>query len=121
MINNNIVDQFKVFGMKKVLNYLDSNPDENIPKIIDWVEKIDRKGHVSDKLVAVKDIIQDEEGNWYKLINSFYTDIDEDVRKKLFENFLINSAMLGLEKKNNQEKIRLQCTVGNTYGSNLSM
>jgi len=110
VINNNIVDQFKVFGMKKVLNYLDSNPDENIPKIIDWVEKIDRKGHVSDKLVAVKDIIQDEEGNWYKLINSFYTDIDEDVRKKLFENFLINSAMLGLEKEK-QSREKYDCNV----------
>lgn len=103
--NNNILDKFKVFGLKKVMNYLDSDPDINIPKIIDWVEKIDRKGHVSSKLGAVKDLIQDTEGNWYKLINSFYTDIDEEVRKTLFENFLINSAMLGLQKeKESREK-----------------
>lgn len=110
LINNNIVDQFKAFGMRRVLNYLDADPDENIPKIIDWVEKIDRDGHVSSKLEGVKDIIEDTEGHWYKLINSFYTDIDEGVRKKLFENFLINSAMLGLEKEK-QAREKYDCNV----------
>ena len=105
MIDNNIIDQFKAFGMKKVLNYLDSDPDTNIPKIVDWVEKIDKKGHVSSKLAVAKDMIQNPDSNWYKLINSLYTDIDEEVRKTLFENFLINSAMLGLQKeKDSREK-----------------
>lgn len=110
MINNNIVDGFKAFGLKRVLNYLDSDPDKNIPKIIEWVERIDRDGHVSSKLVVVKDILEDKESNWYKLMDSFYTDIEEDVRKKLFENFLINSAMLGLEKEK-QAREKYDCNV----------
>ena len=102
---NNITDQFKVFGLRKILDYLDKDPDKNIPKIINWIEKIDRDGHVSSKLDAVKELVEDKDGNWYDLIETAYTDIDEDVRKTLFENFLINSAMLGLEKeKESREK-----------------
>ena len=102
---NNITDQFKVFGLRKILDYLDKDPDKNIPKIINWIEKIDRDGHVSSKLDAVKELVEDKDGNWYNLIETAYTDIDEDVRKTLFENFLINSAMLGLEKeKESREK-----------------
>lgn len=105
MLNNNIIEQFQIFGLRKVLDYLDSNPGENVPKIVDWVEKIDRNGHVSDKLEVIKELIKDEEGNWYKLIENLYTDIDEEVRKTLFENFLINSAMIGLQReKKSREK-----------------
>ncbi|HZK33642.1 MAG TPA: radical SAM protein [Tissierellaceae bacterium] len=110
MINYNVIEQFKIFGMKKVLNYLDSNPEENIPKIMDWVGKIDRAGHVSSKLDAVEDYLGDEDGNWYKLMEKAYSDIDEGVRKKLFENFLINSAMLGLEKEK-QSREKYDCNV----------
>lgn len=100
-----MIEQFQIYGLKKVLNYLDSDPDKNIPKLVDWVEKIDSSGHVSSKLEIVKDLIEDNEGNWYKLIKSFYTDIDEEVRKTLFENFIINSSMIGLQKeKKSREK-----------------
>lgn len=140
MINNNIVEQFKVFGLKKILDYLDSNPDKNIPKIVDWVEKFDRAGHISPELDVIKQLIEDKDGNWYKLIESFYTDIDKDVRKTLFENFLINSSMIGLqkEKKSREEyncnipwailmdptsACNLKCTGcwASDYGNKLSM
>lgn len=140
MINNNIVEQFKVFGLKKILDYLDSNPDKNIPKIVDWVEKFDRAGHISPELDVIKQLIEDKDGNWYKLIESFYTDIDKDVRKTLFENFLINSSIIGLqkEKKSREEyncnipwailmdptsACNLKCTGcwASDYGNKLSM
>lgn len=110
MINNNIIEQFQVFGLKKVLNYLDSNPDENIPKLIDWVEKIDKAGHVSSKADGVRKLIKDKDSNWYKLVESLYTDIAEDVRKTLFENFLINSAMIGLQKEEKSRE-KYNCNV----------
>ncbi len=98
-MNNRVVNQVKAFGLRQVLNYLDADPEANVPKIVDWVEKIDRKGHVSSKLEVVRDLIEDQDGHWYKYIDELYTDIDDGVRKTLFENFLINSAMLGLEKE----------------------
>ena len=34
--------RIQAFGVKRILNYLDANPDENIPKVLDWVEKFDK-------------------------------------------------------------------------------
>lgn len=102
-MSTNVIDQVQAYGLKKVLKYLDSDPGNNIPKIVDWIEKVDRAGHVSSKTGPVKEVIEDKENNWYQLIQSVYTDIDEGVRKTLFENFIINANMIGLQR---EEKAR---------------
>ena len=105
MISNSVIEQFQIFGLKKILGYLDSDPDKNIPKIMDWIGKIDKAGHVSSKMDVIREFLEDEDSNWYKLMESAYTDIDEGVRKKLFENFLIHANMIGLQKeKKSREK-----------------
>lgn len=105
MLNNSVVEQFQIFGLKKTLDYLDSDPDKNIPRVMDWISKVDRAGHVSSKMDSVRDSLEDKDSNWYNLIENVYTDIDEDVRKKLFENFLIHANMIGLQKeKKSREK-----------------
>ena len=30
-------------GLKFAYSYLDSNPEKNIPKLMDWVDRLDRK------------------------------------------------------------------------------
>ena len=46
--------------------------------------------------------------NWYRLIKSLWTDIDDGVRKTLFENFIVNSALIGFPKEcDNREKYGL--------------
>lgn len=98
-----IVENIQSFGLKKVLNYLDSDPDANIPKILDWVEKFDREGTVKGQLKTFRDVVEDKGGNWYKLIKSLWTDVDDGVRKTLFENFIINATIVGGQR---QEKTR---------------
>ncbi|GAB6172177.1 radical SAM protein [Paradesulfitobacterium aromaticivorans] len=95
MDHNTIKENLKSFGLKKVISFIDSDPDKNIPKIIDWVEKIDVEGIVERQLKSVKSVIKDEDGNWYQLIKSLWTDIDDGVRKTLFENFVVNATILG--------------------------
>jgi MoaA/NifB/PqqE/SkfB family radical SAM enzyme len=95
MSEKNIVENLQSYGLKKVLAYLDADPDNNIPKILDWVEKFDRDGVVAKQMNTVKKVLTDKDSNWYKLVKSLYTDIDDNVRKKLFENFLINATIIG--------------------------
>ncbi|MHB8130762.1 MAG: radical SAM protein, partial [Mobilitalea sp.] len=105
MSTNNIKEQVQSFGLKKVISYLDSDPDKNVPKIIDWVEKFDKEGTVSGQLKTIKHAIADKDGNWYQLVKSLYTDIDDSVRKTLFENFLVNATVIGgqRQKKSKEE------------------
>lgn len=92
-------ESMQSYGLKMVLNYLDSDPDSNIPKIMNWVEKFDREGQISNQFNAVRKGIEDKDGNWYKLVKSLWTDIDDGVRKRLFENFIINTNLLGANRK----------------------
>ncbi|MBC8586797.1 radical SAM protein [Paratissierella segnis] len=110
MKEKTLKENFQSYGIKKVLNYLDSDPDANIPKIIDWVEKFDRNGDISSQLKAVKNVLSDTDSNWYKLVKSLWTDIDDDVRKTMFENFVVNTTILGAARK---KKIKEQynCSV----------
>lgn len=98
-------EKLKSYGLQQVLEYLDRDPDINIPKVIDWMERLDRAGAVSDLLPVVKNAVQDKDSNWYQLVKSLYTDIDPEVRKKLFQVFLIHSAAIGLkrQKKNSEQ------------------
>lgn len=90
-----VIESLQSYGLKKVLAYLDADPDNNIPKILDWVEKFDKDGVVERQMNTINAVLRDKDSNWYKLVKGLYTDIDPDVRKKLFENFLINATIIG--------------------------
>lgn len=93
------------FWPKKALGYLDSNPEENVPKVLNWVRKFDKDDFYHNAYEMVEEALKDPSNNWYKLIMSLYSDIDTGVRKKMFENFLINSAILGSRQKQMRRKL----------------
>ncbi|MEA4901752.1 radical SAM protein [Desulfitobacterium sp.] len=90
-------------GLKIAYTYLDSNPEKNIPKLMGWVDKLDKNGAWVDQRRAVRETIENKDNNWYRLILSLWDDIDPEVRKTFFNNFIINSAFIGWSK---QEKLR---------------
>ncbi|HQA15821.1 MAG TPA: radical SAM protein [Candidatus Avimonas sp.] len=82
-------------GLKLAYAYLNSNPERNIPKLMDWVDRIDRKDTMKGQRDAVRKVIEDKDNNWYKLILSMWTDIDPGVRKAFFNNFILNENFIG--------------------------
>lgn len=100
------MEKMQAVGLQKVLGYLDSNPEENILKIINWMIKLDREEkYVAYQARVVREAMEDKDNNWYRLVESMYTDIDDGVRKRLFENFLINASFLGRKR---QDRVREQ-------------
>ena len=95
MSEKSVFESLQSYGLKKVLAYLDADPDNNIPKILDWVRKFDKDGVVDRQINAIELALRDKDNNWYRLVKSLYTDIDQSVRKKIFENFIINATILG--------------------------
>lgn len=104
MVMGTVNEKMEAFGLKKVLGYLDSNPEENVPKVLGWLKKFDRENYYQTAYDMVEEALKDPENNWYQLIMSLYTDIDAGVRKKTFENFLINSSIVGCQRKNKNEE-----------------
>lgn len=98
------------YSLKKVIGYLDCNPDQNIPKVIDWIEKFDRSHEYAGAYRLAKEALGDPSNNWNILMKSLYTDIDDSVRKKIFENFVVNALILRDPRKKELEK-KYQCNI----------
>ena len=94
-----INEKIQEVSLKKAIQYLDSNPEVNTLKLLNWIEKFDKDGDYKNAYNNVRTAIT-ERNNWYKLIESIYTDIDMEVRKKIFENFLINASLKGVKRQN---------------------
>ncbi|MEA4807293.1 radical SAM protein [Acetobacterium wieringae] len=105
MNKKTVVENAKVYGLKKVITYLDSDPDRNIPKIINWAEKYDKNGMLDNQIKKTREVLSDKNSNWYQLTKSLWNDIDDGVRKKLFENFIVNASIVGSQR---QEKSRIE-------------
>lgn len=92
-------ENLKSFAVKQILNYLDKDPDKNVPKILDALDKFEKNDTVSAQIKAVREALSDKSSNWYQLVKKLYSDCDTEVRKKMFENFIINTVIIGLARQ----------------------
>lgn len=103
-------EKAKIFAIKKALEYLDKDPETNLPKLVDWLEAFDVKHTLKGKIDTVRTVVKNPDSNWYKLIMSLWTDIDPGVRNTLFENFIINASLLGYQKQC-ENKVKYHCNI----------
>lgn len=82
-------------GLKLALAYLNSDPEKNIPKLMDWVDRFAGEKTMKSARDLVREVIADKDNNWYKLVLSLWSDIDAGVRKTLFNNFFLNAVLSG--------------------------
>ena len=86
-------DTMQHFAINQALKYLEGNPDENIPKLMAWADKLLPEGWYEGQRAALRTVI-DEKNNWYQLVLKLY-ELDPGVRKAFFENFLFNASLKG--------------------------
>ena len=93
------------FGMKKAFSYIGKDPDNNLPKLMQWVDRFagDNENSFLRQREAFRKIINNPDNSMYKLLKSIWTDIDKDVLNAVFENFILNANFLGWQQ---QEKMR---------------
>ena len=90
-----IVDKVKAFGVKQAIKYVEKDFEHNAVKLCDWLIKHDKGGGVRNEAGMIRSVLQDPNSNWYQLVKSVYTEIDDEQRKKLLEVFVINACMVG--------------------------
>jgi hypothetical protein len=89
-----IANSVKKIGFHKIYDYLDKDPDANMPKLMDWVDRFAGDGPNSfpDQRNAFRNAICNPDSNWYQLIRSMWSDVDDGVRRTFFENFILTST-----------------------------
>jgi len=94
---------FKIFFARRVLRYMEIDPEESIPAVLKWIERFDKAGSVKRQVKTFRSAIEDKQSNWSILTRSLWSDIDKGVRRRVFENLVINSTLIGSPK---QDKTR---------------
>lgn len=107
-MTNSIKNKMQNFAVSKALNYIEGNPEENIPRLMELVDRYTPDGWYEGQRSAIRKVIE-EKNNWYDLILRVY-ELDPGVRKAFFQNFLFNSALKGSAIQN-EVKDREGCNV----------
>lgn len=88
-----IKESMQHFTIQQALGYIEGNPEENIPKLMELSDKL-----LPDRWYRqARDLIRhsiEEKDNWYQLILKLY-DLDSGVRRSFFQNFLFNATLNG--------------------------
>ena len=96
--------------VKQMLAFLEKDPENNIEKVINLLEKFDTRGRIERHLKAVRPALTDPNSNWRELVLKLYSEVDEGVRKKVFENFVLNSTIIGGDMQLDNEK-KYDCNI----------
>ncbi len=86
------------FAIDRALKYLESDPEENLPKLMAFIDKHSPEGWYTVQRAALRKAIE-EKGNWYQMILKFY-ELDPGVRKAFVRNLLYNGSLKGSNTQN---------------------
>ena len=97
-------DQIKRAALNKTIDYLLENPERNVAKIMDMIDRVAPDDVFPTQRAAFHQAI-DDESNWYQLIMKILTDMNPQVRDRLIKTFVVDANMLAWPK---QEAMRDQ-------------
>ena len=93
-----IKDKAIEVAIKQVIKKVKEDPDENLPKLIDFVKKYDKDDMWEKQYSFLEKVAKDPENNWNHFIRNILKDIDDETIEKFLCNFIINSAIKGISK-----------------------
>ncbi|MBS5451829.1 MAG: radical SAM protein [Coriobacteriia bacterium] len=96
-----IKGQVAGFGMDRALGYLKKDPERNIPRLMEFVDRFCPEDLFVEQRYAVRRSIANRD-NWYDLIMRLY-ELDPHVRDTFFRTFLVNANFVGWPQ---QERMR---------------
>lgn len=100
MKNYSISENLQAFSIKQALKMIRTDPEKNLPKLMSLVDTLCPKGTLEGQRNMIRSIVTDKDNPWYKFIVSLWDDIDDECRITLFNNFIINTAVLGTQRQN---------------------
>ena len=95
MSEKTMKENLQSFAAKQILHYLDEDPEKSLPKLLEWADKFDKDNTLPSQRRVFHNILENPDNNWYKLIMSLWSDLDPAVRMTFFENFIVNTSLIG--------------------------
>ena len=84
-------------GIKTAYSYIEKDPERNLPKLMEWVDKLAGTGPDSfqEQRDAFRAVINDPDNNMHQLIMNTLQGVDNGVLKAFFVNFFLNANIIG--------------------------
>ena len=83
---SSVGNEIKKLGLMSMYHFLETDPEKHLPELLDWLDTYMSPDVLTEQRKVFRKIIEDKDNNWYQLLTSLWTDIDDEVRKTLFEN-----------------------------------
>ena len=90
---SSLKETMQTFAVNQALKYIEGDPKENLPKLMELVDKFSPDGWYEAQRSAIRTTIE-EKNNWYQLVLRLY-ELAPGVRKAFFQNFLFNASFKG--------------------------
>ena len=103
-----IKDKAMEIGIKHAIEKIKEDPDKNLPKLLEYVEKFDKDKMWEPQYKFMEKVVADKDNNWNKYLKDLLKDIDQSVLEKFLCNFIINSAIKGISR-NHEVKEKEHC------------
>ena len=101
----NLKEKAQAFALNQAMNYITDDPEKNLPKLLTWIDSIGWGESFATHKEVFHKVLDDPENNWYRYMMSVFREIDNDVLKALFRNFVLNASLIGTPKQEaNAEK-----------------
>lgn len=91
-------DQIKRAALNKTIDYLLEDPERNVAKIMDMIDKVAPDDVFPTQRAAFHQAI-DDESNWHQLIMKILTDMNPQVMDRLIKTFVVDANMLAWPKQ----------------------
>ena len=93
-----IPNSLKKFGIEQAINYLSKDPEKNLPKLMEWVDRFAGDSFARQR-DAIREAVNNPDDVYHQLIMHVMHDIDTDVLKTTFVNFFLNANLIGWPKQ----------------------
>lgn len=80
--------------MNEAYQYMAKDPMRNLPKLIDWADKI-MKFDFREATQTFREIAGNPANNWNQLIDRYFNELNPITQKKFLINFMVNAGMVG--------------------------
>lgn len=83
----------QAIGLRKAYEFVDKDPENNILKLADSIEKFVPSNNLDDQMNVIRSLISDPQNIWHQFIQKLWEDVDPGMRRTFFENFIINATL----------------------------
>lgn len=101
-------DHIKKAAITKLMDYLLEDPEKNINKIMDTLDKLVPNALFPSQRAAIRNAIESK-NNWYQLIMKIM-DLNPEVRDSLLQTFVVEANLLAWGTQE-QNRIKHQCNI----------